>query len=145
MEFVDLAPTILDLLGIEPMETVQGRSLLPVIRGEAAGVKEYVFAEFLEDNKAMICNKRWKYIFTTGQRDLGQGYATGYGPSGILHRLYDLENDPGETTDLGRDPAGFRPTATAPWLNLGELLADAPTDIEGDERTAPVDLGPYEE
>jgi len=103
VEFIDLAPTMLDLLGIAGMETIQGKSLLPVISGELAEVKEYVFAEFLEDNKAMICDKQWKYVFTTGQRDLGQGYATGYGPSGILHKLYDLQNDPDETTDLGKD------------------------------------------
>jgi len=103
VEFIDLAPTILDLLGVEAMETVQGQSLLPVIRGEMLEVKEYAFAEFLEDNKAMICDKRWKYVFTTGQRDLGQGYATGHGPSGVLHKLYDLDSDPEETTDLGKD------------------------------------------
>lgn len=27
---------------------------------------------------------------------LGIGYATGNGPSGIMHRFYDLENDPQE-------------------------------------------------
>jgi hypothetical protein len=52
----------------------------------------------------MVCNKEWKYIFTTGQRDLGQGYATGYGPSGILHKLYNLKEDPEETHNVASDP-----------------------------------------
>jgi choline-sulfatase len=48
----------------------------------------------------MVTSKKWKYVFTTGSRDLGIGYATGYGPSGIVHRLYDLENDPQESENV---------------------------------------------
>lgn len=40
----------------------------------------------------------------SGIRHLGQAYATGNGPSGIMHRLYDLKNDPGETTDVSGRP-----------------------------------------
>ena len=39
-------------------------------------------------------------MFHTGRRDLGIGYATGLGPQGINHRLYDLDADPYETTNL---------------------------------------------
>jgi choline-sulfatase len=99
-EFIDLAPTILDLLNIPPMEQIQGKSLYPVITGEKDTHKEYVFAEFLVDNKAMVRNREWKCIFTSGKRDLGQGYATGNPPSGIRHRLYNLIADPKETRDV---------------------------------------------
>lgn len=102
-EFIDLAPTILDILGIEPMPTVQGKSLLPVLTGDQDEHKDLVFSEFLVDNKAMVRNDRWKYIFSTGKRDLGQGYATGNPPPGITHRLYDLQNDPEETTNVAAD------------------------------------------
>lgn len=105
VEFIDLSPTIVELLGLDPMDEAQGISLVPVIEGKTEEVKDLVFAEFLEDNKAMVCNKEWKYIFTTGQRDLGQGYATGYGPSGILDKLYNLKSDPDETHDVADDPA----------------------------------------
>jgi hypothetical protein len=47
-------------------------------------------------------------------------------------------------TTLGHDPAAFAPTATAPWLNLGSLLPEVPTDFTGKARQAPVDLGPFE-
>ena len=40
--------------------------------------------------------------------------------------------------------AAFAPTATAPWLNLGNLVPEVPTDRAGTPRHAPVDLGPYE-
>lgn len=42
-EHVDIAPTVLELLGIQPTWGIHGQSLLPVIRGER--VKEAVFAD----------------------------------------------------------------------------------------------------
>lgn len=106
VELVDLVPTMLDALALDPMSALQGRSLEPLLQGEIVEPREYIFAEYLEDNKAMIFDGQWKYIFTTGQRDLGSGYATGLGPSGVIHRLYDLENDPKETTNVAsRFPA----------------------------------------
>jgi hypothetical protein len=37
----------------------------------------------------------------------------------------------------------FRPSSTAPWLNLGELLNNSLQDIDGVDRTQPTDLGPW--
>lgn len=107
-EFVDIAPTVLELLDLPPLPEAQGKSLAPLLRGETASHKEYVFCEFLADNKAMVRSRRWKYIFSSGKRDLGQGYATGFPPPGITHRLYDLDNDPGETHDVAKN-SGNRP------------------------------------
>ncbi len=100
VEYIDIIPTICDAVGTEQSDQFQGTSFMPVLTNKAEEHKQYVFAEFLEDNKAMITTKKWKYIFTTGKRDLGLNYATGYGPSGITHRLYNLERDPGETHDV---------------------------------------------
>jgi hypothetical protein len=47
-------------------------------------------------------------------------------------------------TTVNHDPADFAPTAAAPWLDLGNLVDEAPTDHDGNARHAPVDLGPYE-
>ncbi|RQW11438.1 sulfatase [candidate division KSB1 bacterium] len=103
-EFIDLAPTIMEALGVEQMKTHQGASLLPILTGRSTRHKEYVFAEFLVDNKAMIRTEEWKYIFTTGKNDLGQGYATGFGPPGIVHRLYNVVQDPDEEKDVSAAP-----------------------------------------
>jgi len=86
-EFIDLAPTILDVLGVDPMPGQQGKSLLPVLEGKTKTHRSYVFSEFLPDNKAMIRTAQYKYIFTTGEHDLEMHYATGFGPPGITHRL----------------------------------------------------------
>ncbi|QDU98704.1 sulfatase family protein [Lignipirellula cremea] len=40
---VDLAPTVLDALGIEPMEGVDGRSFLPVLQGKKQADRDVVF------------------------------------------------------------------------------------------------------
>ena len=100
IEFVDVVPTIHEALGVAPLAAVQGRSFYPLLRGEPYAERKLVFAEFLEDNKAMVATQRWKYVFAAGKRDLGQGFATGYGAAGITHRLYDLAADPGETTNV---------------------------------------------
>ena len=92
IEFIDVVPFITDALGVPAMEEAQGNSFYELLYGEGYIEKDFVFAEFLEDNKAMVASEKWKYIFTTGKRDLGQGYATGQPPPGILHRLYDLES-----------------------------------------------------
>ncbi len=95
IEYVDVVPTILDIIKIEPMQSAQGQSFgQSLVKG--AEHRSLAFSEYLHDNLAMVCNKKWKYVFTTGSRDLGIGYQTGLGPSGMVHRLYDLENDPME-------------------------------------------------
>lgn len=45
VELVDVLPTVLDLAGIEATETHFGRSLVPLLRGEAPSHREYVFSE----------------------------------------------------------------------------------------------------
>ncbi|MGB3780165.1 MAG: sulfatase-like hydrolase/transferase [Tunicatimonas sp.] len=99
-EFVDVVPTITELLNVPPLPTAQGHSAVPVLAKPDTSFRDHVFSEFLVDNKAMIRDREWKYIFTSGKRDLGQGYATGFGPSGVSERLYNQENDPGEATNV---------------------------------------------
>jgi choline-sulfatase len=105
VEFIDVAPTIMDLLGVAPLQEAQGKSLRPFLKNDTLDFREEVFSEFLADNKAMVRTKKWKYIFTSGKHDLAQGYATGNPPTGIRHRLYNLTEDPGETHDVSSEPA----------------------------------------
>jgi len=100
VEFIDVAPTIMDFLGLNPMEKIHGISLRPFFIQEMEEFKDIVFSEFLADNKAMVRTDEWKYIFTSGKHDLAQGYATGNKPSGIRHRLYNLHDDPFEWHDV---------------------------------------------
>ncbi|MCH2208985.1 MAG: sulfatase-like hydrolase/transferase [Lentisphaerales bacterium] len=103
IEYIDVAPTITDLIGQGIMPEAQGRSFKAVVEGKKDTHKEYAFAEYLEDNLAMVTTKRWKYVFTTGSRDLGINYKTGFGLAGLTHRLYDFKNDPNEHRDVSRN------------------------------------------
>ena len=78
---VDVGPTILDLLGVEPLAGADGASLLPLIRGEAAGRDHYV-AESMAQRSLVRGN--WKYIRHRCAPD----------------ELYDLAADPMEAIDL---------------------------------------------
>jgi arylsulfatase A-like enzyme len=103
-EFVDLFPTIIEALGEKPLNNIHGKSLVPLLTEKTDKHRDYVFSEFLPDNKAMIRTNKWKYIFSTGKNDLGMGYETGFGPAGITHHLYNVEEDPKETTNLSNNP-----------------------------------------
>ena len=107
VEAVDLLPTFLEAKGGAPApHRLEGRSLLALLRegGVAAGWREAVFSEtdysirkarlVLDvapgDARAfMVRDERWKYC-----------HYEGFPP-----QLFDLEEDPGELRDLGRDPA----------------------------------------
>jgi len=63
---LDLAPTILDLVGLKPPEDMQGKSMLPVIRSAEAAGRDYIFAERnwhdIDDHCRTVRSKRFKYI-----------------------------------------------------------------------------------
>ncbi len=100
VEYIDVVPTLLELMEVEAISEAQGKSFASILKNEREDHRDYTFSEYLEDNLAMVCTEAWKYMFTTGRRDLGIGYQTGYGPSGIVHRLYHLPGDPDESKNL---------------------------------------------
>lgn len=104
VEYVDVVPTILELTGNLVLTEVQGKSFVNVLNGKTSAFRDYAFSEYLQDNTAMVVKGDWKYVFFTGSRDLGIGYKTGYGPSGIVHRLYNLKADPMESTNMAAKP-----------------------------------------
>ncbi|MEM7472908.1 MAG: sulfatase-like hydrolase/transferase [Pseudomonadota bacterium] len=105
VEAIDLVPTFIERAGGEvPEHILDGRSLLPLMRGEDVTWRDYVVSEYdyfmqpfspktgrvpLDCRIYMIANADWKYI-----------HAPGYPPM-----LFDLQNDPDEFIDLGRSPA----------------------------------------
>lgn len=119
---IDLYPTICDLLGLEHPAWLEGRSLLPLIQGEAAEVNEQITAEInyhgAYDPQRCVRTARWKYIrvYDDGPRP-GDMNCDG-SPSKALwqahdwrHRfpareqLYDLVFDPNEADNRAGDPA----------------------------------------
>lgn len=86
VRLVDLMPTLLELLDIDPPPVSHGRSLVPVMAGENGEAIE-VSASWGEATTWSLRLDRWKLV----RRDH---------PGGTELELYDLESDPGETQDL---------------------------------------------
>lgn len=93
VSIVDIMPTILDILEIDPVDTMAGRSLLPVLKGEQA-TNRSLFSErrtidklpkpFLAGADYSIIRDGWHLIFSTNR--------------GI--ELYNMVEDPAEVSDL---------------------------------------------
>jgi len=84
----DLYPTVCALAGITVPETVQGRSLAPVIRGERSSVYSCIFGHF-HNAQRMVRTDRWKLI---------------YYPQIDKYQLFDLKTDPDERHNWAEDP-----------------------------------------
>jgi choline-sulfatase len=119
VELIDVMPTVLDLCGVAVPAKVQGRSLVPLLRGETEEHRGQVIAEYADNEEAMIRARRWKLVYSTGERRRRDGYALDGPLPGRTVRLYDLDNDPEENTNL----AG-RPEHAATVEELTARLAD---------------------
>lgn len=100
-EHVDVPATIVDLMGLDPLPIMHGRSLRPYLEGRPMDApRDHIFSEYLENEEAYIKTKEWKYIFCSGKRARKDGYETDDPTPGPYRRLYDLQNDPGEFRDV---------------------------------------------
>lgn len=84
----DLYPTACELVGIEAPRTVQGTSLVSLLRGETTPVYPCTFAAF-GNKQRMIRTDRWKLI---------------HYPQIERCQLFDLSTDPHEINDLSASP-----------------------------------------
>lgn len=100
-EHLDVAPTITDMLGLDPLPGAQGKSLRPYLEGRKTTGRDHIFSEYLENEEAFIRTDRWKFIFCSGRRARGDGYDIDTPTPGRYIRLYDLKSDPGEFTNVG--------------------------------------------
>jgi arylsulfatase A-like enzyme len=119
---VDIFPTLCEVLEIAPPPWLQGRSMMPLIRGEVEQINEEVFAEVTyhaayEPQRA-VRTHRWKYIRRYDDRHrpvltncddlpskemwLSHGWRERHVPP---EELYDLIFDPNESHNLAGDPA----------------------------------------
>jgi arylsulfatase A-like enzyme len=64
-ENVDIAPTIVDMLGLQPMKQADGMSLVPLMKGEPVQRPYYALSEFM-DTKRTIRVGSWKLIWSGG-------------------------------------------------------------------------------
>lgn len=98
VSLVDLPPTLLDACGLAVPTTMQGRSILPLLRGQRADWPEEVLVQISESQVGRaVRTRRWKYGVHAPDRNGGQdSSADRY----VEEYLYDLESDPHELRNL---------------------------------------------
>ena len=94
---MDIGPTILELAGLTPPDTLEAISLLPALRGDEWSGREYVYAEQVKDGilphaefMTMVRSRTHKLVHFLDEPD-GQ--------------LFDLISDPDEVSNLWNDEA----------------------------------------
>jgi arylsulfatase A-like enzyme len=97
---IDVAPTILDLAGIEPSSSAQGRSLRPFLMGASPDDwrTDFLYEHRLAFGGAIripqcegVRERRWKFSRYPEEQP-------------VLEQLFDLEQDPLERHDLAGSP-----------------------------------------
>ena len=98
VRLIDLPPTLLDAAGLPVPAEMQGRSVLPLLRGEKSGWPEEVFVQVSESEIGRaVRTRRWKYCVAAPDKS---GWAASYSDLYTDEYLYDLFADPYELTDL---------------------------------------------
>ena len=88
---VDVLPTLLEVLGLPEAGTVNGRSLLPLMRGDTSAHRDAIMlSEATWQASRGVRTERWKFIKYL--------QTTIYGRDGV--ELYDLANDPAEQSNV---------------------------------------------
>jgi N-sulfoglucosamine sulfohydrolase len=119
---LDLFPTLWELLELKRPAWLEGKSMLPLLRGEASEINQEVFAEVnyhaAYEPKRAVRTQRWKYIRRYSEQATPVLPNCDDGPSKSLwldhgwkqkplprEDLYDLIFDPTERRNLAAEPA----------------------------------------
>jgi arylsulfatase A-like enzyme len=114
----DLMPTFCELTGLSIPSNVEGKSILPVVKGAQPRVRDSLFCAYKACQR-MVRDERWKLMK--------------YNASGVKNiQLFDLKNDPDELSNLASDSkyasevARLEKLLTAARKEFGD-----PTDFDG--------------
>ncbi len=91
VELRDVMPTLLECAGLPVPDTIEGKSLLPVLRDEVSQVRPYLHGEHTLQARSVqwLTDGHWKYLWWS---DSGR------------EQLFDISEDPTELHDLARLP-----------------------------------------
>lgn len=115
VELLDLAPTLLEAAGVPVPSGMVGRSLTPVLTGQAAKHRNSIYCEhfdssFLYDPPPMASSVRTERYKLSYYHNLGIG------------ELYDLEKDPGEVDNLWTSSGAKSARAELAEMLLGRMV-----------------------
>lgn len=98
VSLVDLPPTLLDAAGLPIPDEMEGRSILPLLKGGTEGWPEEVFVQISESQVGRaVRTQRWKYSVTAPNKS---GWRDPASDRYVEEFLYDLQADPYELTNL---------------------------------------------
>lgn len=98
VSLIDLPPTLLDAAGLPVPAEMQGRSLMPLLRGERQDWPEEMFVQISESQVGRaVRTQRWKYGVVAPDAD---GWRDAASDRYREEFLYDLLSDPYELTNL---------------------------------------------
>jgi N-acetylglucosamine-6-sulfatase len=118
----DLAPTLIEVAGGRPGSHIQGRSLLPLVRGRKGRWRKSILIEYWAEQAypwlvgmtyKAVRTDRYKYIRWVNR-----------GRDGELDEMYDLARDPYEINNVIRKPA-YRATRDRLRRELRRLAVEA--------------------
>ncbi|GKX28202.1 hypothetical protein SH1V18_06820 [Vallitalea longa] len=116
VESVDLTPTIFEILGIDIPKSVQGKSLVPYMKGICDCHKQEVYGQYycgsLQNESALVVrDEKWKLTsYPEGNKlenmmlnDHHLRMSNMFNEDSVLGELYDMEKDPEELDNLFDD------------------------------------------
>jgi hypothetical protein len=92
---IDIAPTILDMAGVDIPKIMQGKSILPLFNADQEWRKSFLFTywkDLIPSLPRILAARTDRYVYST------------YPDIDDIDELYDLKNDPYETTNLIYSP-----------------------------------------
>ena len=168
VQSIDIAPTLLDLGGVARPSSMQGASLVPLLRGQRTKWREYAFSEnlwstvFGNPRVESVRSAEWKYIryFPTERSLFGSpGGPSAYGvtPEQALayeswltasarglkpayEELFHLTSDAHEAKNLAREPK-FAPVLERLRAECDRLVKEAKGDLSAKPETLPLPSG----
>ena len=129
----DLMSTLLEAGGVSIPDAVEGRSLLPFVRGESPDWREFIHFEHCHSQIGpwqALSDGTQKYVWQT---ETGEEW------------LFDLANDPDETRNLAGDPAWQEALRTWRGRLAGQLTPYAEYGLVKDGKLVPGSVLPQTE
>jgi N-acetylglucosamine-6-sulfatase len=113
---LDIAPTLLDLAQVKPAAPMDGRSLLPLFRGDPGPWRESFLIEYYSDKVfPRMRNMGYRAVRTARHKYIR------YSDLADMDELYDLTGDPFELQNIINTPAG-RAALPALQAELNRLM-----------------------
>lgn len=116
---IDIAPTLIELAGGRPGDTVQGRSLVPLMKGRGKRWRSSFLCEYWSEGAwPWIVGMGYKAVRTENYKYIHWTHHQG------MAEMYDLKNDPFELNNLAADPT-VKKEREAVRKELRKLTAEA--------------------